>query len=155
MTHQAPSLVRAAFDLGPTCQARHHGEIIARGPQAVERDPSRVVLTNFHLDFRDGSAKRRRIWISGAQIARDHQCLVEAMLREETRREHLRGLIIVRATIVQRTSSGCLRARGVALVAGLTRALKIQARKSREVERACRVRRRAHLVELDIAIADV
>jgi len=66
---------------------------------------------------------------------RERERLIEAMLREQTALQHLRGSSIPLRPIPQRATSHLLGEQHIARIAGLTRSRQIQSAQSREIAR--------------------
>ena len=132
---------------------------IARSPsvrvQVRERDARGVVLAELHLDLADRRAQPRVLRLGVPGRDGEAQRLVEAMLREQARLEHLRGSRVVRRPVARRAPRRGLGAQHVARVARLAGAREVERAEVREVRRAGRVALDARREVGDVELADL
>ncbi len=150
--HEPARFAGAPFDLGPARETRGHREVVRVAAEAVERHTRRVVLPQLHLDLADGGAERGNVGVAVAQRSRDRQRFVEPVLREEARREHLRGGVVARVAVANGSPRGGFGAERVARVAGLARPLQVETGQARQVRRAGGIAVGALFVELYIQV---
>ena len=151
--HEPARFAGTSFDLGPARQPWSDREVVREvGTEAVERHTRRVVLPQLHLDLADGGAERGNVGVAVAQRSRDRQRFVEAMLREEARREHLRGGVVARVAVANGSARGGFGAERVARVARFARPLQVKTGQACQVRRAGGIAVGALFVELYIQV---
>ena len=153
--HEPARFAGAPFDLGPARETRSHREIVrcssprlSNVTRAESYWPSSIWISPTAARSEGTSGLRSR---SVRAIA---ERFVEPMLREEARREHLRGGVVARVAIANGSPRGGFGAERVARVAGLARPLQVETGQARQVGRAGRIAVGALFVELYIEVAN-